>query len=156
MANGDLGEITGWTILQSAQLGDKTCLAIVEELERYLGLGIATLVNLFNPSIIVLDHRLRMAGDSFLEQVTRVVKRQALGSATTNLRFSYATLGSDGGLLGAALTVLEKLFEIPALKPPRFLVERSLIETLARRRRARASGGNSVVVVPNAMAVSPA
>lgn len=136
MAEGDPAKITGWTILEASNLGDKTCLAIVGELEKYLGLGIATLVNLFNPSIIVLDHRLGLAGEGFLEQVARIVKRQALGNSTANLKFVYGKLGSDAGLLGAGLNVLETIFEIPALKPPRFMVERSVIDTLAGTRRA--------------------
>lgn len=67
IANGDPEKITGWTILRASKLGDKACLAIVGELEKYLGLGISTLVNLFNPSIVVLDHRLGFAGVSLLE-----------------------------------------------------------------------------------------
>lgn len=140
IAGGDPEKITGWTTLQAAKLGDKTCLAIVGELEKYLGLGVATLVNLFNPAIIVLDHRLSLAGDVFLEQVARVVKKQALGNSTANLRFLYGRLGSDAGLLGAALIVLERFFEIPVLKPPKFMVERSVIETLAGNRRAWLEG----------------
>lgn len=142
IADGDTEKITGWRILQAAKLGDKTCLAIVGELEKFLGWGIATLVNLFNPSIVVLDHRLGSAGEGFLEQLTRVVKRQAVGSSTTNLKFCYGTLGSEGSLLGAALNVLERIFEIPALKPPRFMIERSVIDTLAGNRRAWAENEN--------------
>ncbi len=135
IANGDATKVTGWTVLEGSKLGDKTCVAIVEDLVKYLGLGLSTLVNLFNPSIIILDHRLGLAGDIFLEQIARAVKKQALGNATANLRFCFGALGSDASLLGAALTVLEKTFEIPALKPPRFMVERSAIEELNANRR---------------------
>jgi len=143
LANGKTEDITGWTVLQAAKLGDKTCMAIVEELAKYLGLGISTLVNLFNPSIVVLDSRLALAGDAFLAQIEYAVKKQALGPSTANLQFRFAELGSDACLLGAALNVLEKVFEIPALKPPRFMVERSVFDTLAEQRRAWAdhSGG---------------
>jgi len=156
IAAGDVNKITGWTVLSASKLGDKTCLAIVGELEKYLGLGLATLVNLFNPSTIVLDHRLELAGDGFLEQVERVVKRQALGNSTANLKFLYGTLGSDAGLLGAGLNVLERIFEIPALKPPKFMVERSVIETLAGNRRAWADHENSHEVIPQTLGSRPA
>lgn len=149
IANGDLNKVTGWTVLQASKLGDKTCLAIVGDLEKYLGLGIATLVNLFNPFMIVLDHRLEYAGENFLEQVARVVKKQALGNSTANLKFLYGTLGSDAGLLGAGLNVLERIFEIPALKPPRFMVERSVLDTLGSNRRAWAENENSQEFIPN-------
>ena len=60
---------------------------------KYLSLGISTLVNLFNPSIVVLDNRLSLAGGSLLEQITWRVKNQALAQSTANLEFRYATLG---------------------------------------------------------------
>lgn len=136
IANGDATKISGWTVLEASKLGDKTCMAIVEELVKYLGLGLSTLVNLFNPAIIVLDHRLELAGQIFLEQIARAVRKQALGNATKDLKFSYGQLGSAASLLGASLTVIERMYEIPALKPPRFMVERAAIDELAAQRRA--------------------
>jgi predicted NBD/HSP70 family sugar kinase len=143
LAKGNAEKITGWTVLQAAKLGDKTCVAIVEELVKYLGLGISTLVNLFNPAMVILDNRLELAGESFLEQIARAVRKQALGPSTAHLEIRYAKLGSDACLLGAALNVLEKIFEIPALKPPRFMVERSVIDALAAQRRAWADRAES-------------
>ncbi len=136
IAGRDPAKVTGWTVLEASNLGDKTCIAIVEELVKYLGLGLSTLVNLFNPSIVILDHRLSLAGEIFLEQIARAVRKQALGNATARLKFRFGTLGSDASLLGAALTVLEKMFEIPDLKPPRFMVESSVIDELAAQRKA--------------------
>jgi len=149
LANGKVGNITGWTVLQAAKLGDKTCIAIIEDLVKYLGLGISTLVNLFNPSVVVLDHRLSMAGQGFLDQIAWVVKKQALGPSTANLEFRFAKLGSDAALLGAALNVLQRTFEIPALKPPHFMVERSVIDDVAAQRRAWAN--NSTGALPDAL-----
>jgi len=40
---------TGWTVLSAANLGDRACSAIVEELEKHRGLGNSTLVNLLTP-----------------------------------------------------------------------------------------------------------
>jgi predicted NBD/HSP70 family sugar kinase len=138
IANGEVGQITGWSVLQAASLGDKMCAAIVEDLGKYLGLGISTLVNLFNPSLIVLDHRLALAGESLLEQIGRAVKRQALGRSTANLGLCYGKLGNEVGVLGSALNFLEKMFEIPALKPPRFMVEKSTIDELSSKRLSNA------------------
>jgi N-acetylglucosamine repressor len=119
MAGGEPDSITGWHVLQAAAHGDKMAAALVEELGSYLGLGLANLVNLFNPALIVLDERLALAGPSLLEQITRVVRRQALVQATQNLGFRTGVLGSNAGLLGAGLLVLEELFCVPLFKPPR-------------------------------------
>ena len=136
LAHNDPAQVTGWTVLEASRLGDKTCIAIVEELVEFLGLGLSTLVNLFNPAVMVLDERLGLAGEIFLEQIARAVRKQALGNATANLSFRYGKLGSDAALLGAALNVLERIFEIPVLKPPRFMIERSVIDAHTAQRRA--------------------
>lgn len=122
-ANGDPARISGWTVLEAARQGDKTCMAIVEQLGNYLGLGLANLVNLFNPSILVLDQRLELAGHGLLDQIAKVVKRQALTQSTRDLVIRFGKLGSDASVLGVGSIVLEKHFEIPALKPLRFMIE---------------------------------
>lgn len=142
MAGGDVEQVTGWHVLEAAKQGDKMSAALVEELGTSLGLGLANLVNLFNPSLIVLDQRLEAAGDLLLDQITRTVRRQALAHATEQLQFRFSALGSGAALLGAGLMMLDALFEVPELKPPRFLLDRSLqaeARRSARRRRAQPS-----------------
>jgi predicted NBD/HSP70 family sugar kinase len=108
---------------QAAKASEKTCLAIVEQVGKYLGLGLANLVNLFNPSMIVLDQSLGLACNELLDQIVRVIRRQALRYSTDNLTVRFARLGIEGSTLGVGSMVLDKRFEIPALKPPRFMVE---------------------------------
>lgn len=91
---GDLDKITGLTVLQAAKLGDKTCCAFVAELGEHLGLGLATLVNLFNPSLIVLDQCMEMAGKDLLEGIIRIVKMRALTRSTDDLVFQIGKLES--------------------------------------------------------------
>ena len=55
LAGGDVSKITGWTVLEAAGHGDKICAEIVEQAANYLGAGLANLVNLFNPAVIVID-----------------------------------------------------------------------------------------------------
>src|SRR5438132_5607870 len=123
LAGGNPANVSGWMILSAAKAGDKACAAIVEQAANYLGLGLANLVNLFNPSVLVLDQRLKLAGQGLLDQVTKVVKRQALSYSTKNVNIRFGTLGAEASVLGAGSITLEKYFEIPALKPPRFLIE---------------------------------
>jgi len=123
LAGGDASRITGAHVLKAAGLGDKMCAAILGELEERLGLSLANAVNLLNPSLIVVDRSLALAGEEFLEQIARRVRRQALQRATEGLAFRFAELGDDAGLLGIALLVIEDLFEIPSLQLPKFLRE---------------------------------
>jgi N-acetylglucosamine repressor len=123
MAAGDSKNVSVWTALKAASQGDKICSNILAEVAGYLGLGIANLVNLFNPSVVVLDQRLELAGQPLLDQLVQIVKRQALTYSSERVRLRFGRFGREGGILGVTLMILENHFEIPRLKPPRFLVE---------------------------------
>jgi len=123
MAEGKEANVTAWMVLQAAKAGDKICSNIVTEVANHLGLGVSNLVNLFNPGVVVLDKRLEMAGDLLLDQVMQVVKRQALSNAVEGLSLTFGKLDNEPGLLGMGLMVLDKYFEIPAFRPPRFMIE---------------------------------
>src|SRR5439155_26616621 len=103
VAGGDPEGITGGHVIEAARAGDKMCAVIVEDVERYLGLGLANVVNLFNPSLVILDRRLGAGDESFLNQTARVVHRQALERSTRDLEFRYSQLGAEAGVLGMAL-----------------------------------------------------
>jgi len=122
-AAGEVKNITAWMVLKAAKDGDKICSNIVAEVANNLGLAISNLVNLFNPAVVVLDKRLELAGDLLLDQIMQVVKRQALSDAVEGLFLTFGKLENEPDLLGIGLMVLDKHFEIPALRPPRFMTE---------------------------------
>jgi predicted NBD/HSP70 family sugar kinase len=123
LAGLDAGNITAWMVLEAASAGDKICGNIVAELGNCLALGISNLVNLFNPAIVVLDQRLESAGNGLLDQIMQGIKRQALSNSVERLSLRFAKLAGEPGLLGIGILVLDKHFEIPALRPPRFMIE---------------------------------
>jgi len=127
LAGGNAENVTGWHVLQAARSGDKLGAALVENLGECLGLGLASLVNLLNPQMIVLHRSLEVAGPALLDHIARVVRRQALRRSTELLDFRYSQFQEEGGVLGAALLILEKAFEIPALRPPQFLVDADMV-----------------------------
>jgi glucokinase len=106
--------ITAWQVFEAAAAGDKLCWNIVAEVADDIGIAVANLVNLFNPSVIVLDHRLRSGGDDFLGLISRIVRSKALASSASALSLRFATLGREAGLLGVGLQVLDNRFsQIP-------------------------------------------
>jgi predicted NBD/HSP70 family sugar kinase len=123
LAGLDEKNLTAWMVLQAANAGDKICGNLVAELGNYLGMGLANLVNLFNPAIVVLDKRLETAGDGLLDQIMQVIKRQALSNSVERLSLRFAKVASEPGLLGMGLLALDKHFEIPAFRPPQFMIE---------------------------------
>jgi predicted NBD/HSP70 family sugar kinase len=117
LAGGDPTAITTQMVLQSALAGDKVCGNIVSELAHDLGVALANVVNLFNPSVIVLDKRLEPGGKHLLDEITRVIKGHALAIFASMMRLRFSEFGEDAGIIGLGLTVLEKHFEIPVAHP---------------------------------------
>ena len=110
MAQEDPSHITVWLVLEAARVGDKMCWNIVAEVAEEIGVAMANLVNLFNPSMIVFDQRLSTTGDEFLNLISRVVKSNALAGSASGLSLRFATLGREAGLLGVGLQILERQF----------------------------------------------
>ncbi len=79
----------------------------LEEIGRYLGAAIGSLVNVFDPEAVVVGGGFGLAAGALLFEAARpVVEREALGGAP-GLRLALAELGADAGMVGAALLALE-------------------------------------------------
>lgn len=118
LAGIDPQSITAWQVFAAAARNDKLCWNIVAEMADDLGMAVASLVNLFNPAVVVLDHRLRAAGDEFLALIARTIKSNALASSTESLQLRYAEMGCESGLLGIGLSVLDQHFAATQARPP--------------------------------------
>jgi predicted NBD/HSP70 family sugar kinase len=112
MAGGDPSRITGWMVFDAASRGDKISINIVAEVGRYLGLGIANMVNLFNPAIVVIDSSLQAAGQDLLDQIMMIIRRQALREFAENIQVRYGRVPNHAGVLGAASMVLDRHFDV--------------------------------------------
>jgi glucokinase len=93
----------------AADAGDAAADAIVREAGRYLGAGLANLVNVFNPEMIVIGGSLRKLGDRYLGTAFEVVRRDAFQQSMADVRFAEAELGDEAPAIGAALIALERL-----------------------------------------------
>ena len=99
-------------VVAAARAGDATALAAIEETAQYLGLGIANLVSVLNPQMIVLGGGLMQAGDLFLPTIRRVVPLWAQPVAARQVRIELSQLGDDAALLGAARLAFDAADEI--------------------------------------------
>jgi len=95
--------------LAAARAGDTAALAAVEETARYLGIGIANLVSILNPEMIVLGGGLMQAGDLFLPAIRRIMPLWAQPVAAQQVRIELTKLGEDAGLLGAARLAFDSI-----------------------------------------------
>jgi glucokinase len=106
LAQGDSLRISAKLVAQAAERGDSEARMILSQAMDYLGIGMANLVNLLNPELIVIGGGLTKLGDMLFDSVRRAIDRIAFPMAARAVRVVPAALGDDVGALGAAALAL--------------------------------------------------
>lgn len=92
-------------VYEAAKSGDKRASAVFTSMGSYLGIGLAGLVNVLNPEMIVLGGGVSAAWDLFADEVRREVNERAFPEPADRVKIVRAELGDDAGILGAARAV---------------------------------------------------
>jgi glucokinase len=100
-------EITGALVTELAHDGDAAARDVMTLMGQRLGLGVVTLVNIFNPSVVVVGGGAIAAGDLLLAPAREVVARRALPINRESVRLVSARFGAESGMLGAACMALD-------------------------------------------------
>jgi predicted NBD/HSP70 family sugar kinase len=101
-------------VLRAAEVGDPTALAAIEHVGHWLGVGLAGLVNIFDPRLVVLGGRFARLAPYVGATVEAELDRRALAAPRKLVRVVPAALGEDAPLLGAAELAIEALIADPA------------------------------------------
>lgn len=97
-----LGDLTAKRICELARQGEPLARRAVERETYYLGLGLANLVTLFTPDVIVLGGSVMKSASLFLEGVRRLILDSCRMVPAEQTELSLASLGDDSNLIGAA------------------------------------------------------
>jgi glucokinase len=97
--------ITAETVAKAARQGDRLACDIIAKAANYLGIGLANLVNIFNPELIIIGGGLSKMGNMLLEPARKVIKDRAFRLPAQSVRIVRARLGSNAGIIGAAIHV---------------------------------------------------
>jgi glucokinase len=100
-------ELTGALVTELAHDGDPEALDCVRRAGEALGVGIANLVNIFNPEVCVVGGGVIAAGELLLEPAREVVSARALSPSKDVVRIVSARFGAESGMLGAAVLAFE-------------------------------------------------
>jgi glucokinase len=103
-----IGATSAEEVVAAARSGNPVAINAVQESARYLGMGVANIVSILNPQMIVLGGGLMQAVDLFLDTVKHVMPEWAQPIAAQQVRIEITSLGEDAGLLGAARLALAK------------------------------------------------
>jgi glucokinase len=91
--------------------GDPLALELLTEIGRKLGSGIASLINTFDPELIVIGGGFAAAGELLLEPAREVIEHEALKPMREDVRVVRAELGTLAGMIGAAMVAFEAVDE---------------------------------------------
>jgi len=95
-------QVLGEDVTDLARQGDEAALSVLEETGRWLGVGLAGFVNIFNPEVVAVGGGVMEAGDLILDAARKEVLLRARPPSRDLAEVKVATLGARSGVLGAA------------------------------------------------------
>jgi N-acetylglucosamine repressor len=112
LVDGDLDRIGIEVIVQAARENDTLSFRVLHDAISRIGLMLADVINLLNPSSVVFAGPLFLHdGDFLLDQLRDVIRRRALEKSGKEARLRISSLGSEAAALGAARLVTEQVLE---------------------------------------------
>ncbi|PYO80921.1 MAG: hypothetical protein DMD65_14275 [Gemmatimonadetes bacterium] len=106
--NGDLARITAQIVYEAAHDGDEYALEVVHDTAKFLGAGVANVVNIFNPEVVVICGGVTLAGDKLFLPLRSEVKRRAFKPAVEACRIVPGELTGTAGVYGAAAVFMQR------------------------------------------------
>jgi glucokinase-like ROK family protein len=107
--------ITIAEVFQAAQAGDPVARNALHDTGRYLGVGIANLVNIFNPDLVILGGILSGGGDILLPAIKSVLRERAFHAQYDRVDVKISTYGFDACVMGGAALVLHDILSQSSL-----------------------------------------
>ena len=95
-------QVLGEDVTELAREGDEAAISVLEEAGLWLGIGLASLVNIFNPEVIAVGGGAAKAGELILDRAREEVFLRARSPGRDLVEVKEATLGPESGVLGAA------------------------------------------------------
>jgi glucokinase len=117
MVNGDLSRIDSKIVGLAGQQGDPLAVEIVQRAGRVIGLGLTSLLHLFNPEIIVIGGGVSKIGSLLFDPMRAAIRESVIYEGYINrLRIEMAALGEDVSIIGAAALVHTQGGQVPLLE----------------------------------------
>ncbi|WP_424492752.1 ROK family protein [Salinimicrobium sp. GXAS 041] len=107
----EIERIQPQTVIEAANRGDQFAINILSKVGINLGKGIAILIQLFNPELIILEGKFAEAKQFITTPIQQSINTYCMAQLREKTTISLSTLGEDSVLLGSIATVMENIFE---------------------------------------------
>ena len=110
MAKGNVELITAQDVGLAANLGDEFSKQVLSHAGAFLGTALANVVNVFNPSMVVIGGGLINAGQSLLGPLNEALVADTMMGIRDGLNVAISKLGLDGSALGVSILAMQPLY----------------------------------------------
>ena len=104
------GSLSAEDVARAASYGDPVAVALLQSAGRLIGSMLASVVNFFNPSLIVIGGGVANSPDQLMAAIRESIYRRSLPLATRGLSIQRSSLGNLAGVIGASSMVVDQLF----------------------------------------------
>jgi glucokinase-like ROK family protein len=112
LAAGDLDKISIELIAQAAAENDSLAFRVLQKAASYIAIGLADLVNLLNPRVMIFGGALfRSVPQLLADPLRRIIKQRSLEKSANEVQLQVSTLGGEAGALGASRLIAERLLD---------------------------------------------
>ena len=94
-------------IFEKAEVEEDFAIETINETCDYLGTGIASVVNILNPEMVLIGGGVAEAGDEFIKRIEKVIRQKIMKANSDVLKVGRVKLGNDAGMVGAILLAVE-------------------------------------------------
>lgn len=101
-------------VFEAARSGNPRALEVVQKTAEYIGYGCVTLINAYNPDIIVIGDTVSQGGDLLMPTIQKVVEQRAISELRSRVQIKISSLKVDPTLYGAAAIATDKVLQMPS------------------------------------------
>jgi glucokinase len=106
--SGNFYKLTTEDIYRAAREGDNLSRDLLKNAGKYLGIGIANIINIFNPEAVILAGGLTGAWDIYVQEAIREASKRALRELFDGVKIVASSFADDAGIIGSAGMVFQE------------------------------------------------
>ncbi|MEE9463009.1 MAG: ROK family transcriptional regulator [Bacteroidales bacterium] len=112
LCGGDVNKITAKMVADATRKGDELASNVFNRAMDYIGIGISSLVNIFNPELVTIGGGVSLAGDIFFDNIRKSVDRNIMQPTSREVEILPVTFGENAALMGAFALILQRVLNL--------------------------------------------
>lgn len=108
-------DIHSQDIFEAVKMGDSFAISLIRRIGKNLGVGIANVINIFNPELVIINGEIISTGEFLLEPIIAAVREKGFANSVNSTEIVLSKLGNVAYLKGAVVLATQHIFDNPEL-----------------------------------------